>query len=289
MWERDGVLVVRRALGAADAERLARAIIEKSIEARVAHSPLVGDAGNSRDINLIDAHCALSELLSLVDCSPVFRAVLGIMGPRIQVGGIETLCRYPSEQMNLPLHTDGGSSLRSITLSTGRPIQIKAQIILTDTTIPGSGAFTYVPGSQWYLLEPEQLSSATARSVDLLLEAGDAVIFPWSLWHGASRKTSETPRVSVVIRYTQLWARQAFSSMERHRAIERQSLSERRRLLLFPEERNPRDSGECYYKWDDASLLATMFGQEWSDSLDRLACTAALTRGSRVYRSAATS
>lgn len=52
---------------------------------------------------------------------------------------------------------------------------------------------------------PSELMAGRIRQ--LTVDAGDAVIFPWCLWHGVAANRGEVPRESVIFRYGQLWMR----------------------------------------------------------------------------------
>jgi ectoine hydroxylase-related dioxygenase (phytanoyl-CoA dioxygenase family) len=51
------------------------------------------------------------------------------------------------------------------------------------------------------------IERAPAGVVQLLSKAGDAVIFPWSLWHAVAPHRGDRARKSVALRYGQLWCR----------------------------------------------------------------------------------
>ena len=103
--------------------------------------------------------------------------------------------------------------------------------------------FLFVPGSHRRKFPPKAPTSPRG-AVQLLTRPGDALLFPWSLWHAVAPNRSGRVRKSVTLRYGPLWARPYDHERLPAEVLER--LSPRRRRLfgdLGPESR----PWECYY------------------------------------------
>lgn len=244
-WDRDGFLVIREVLEPSAAAALAREVEKLSSQVELIPVALRGDGGNERDVNVLDAHRLIPELVALVDNPISLPIIVEVMGPHLQVGSIETMYRVAHPLDLMSLHTDGGPSLRNISLKPGEfPLQAKLQVFLTPVAGVGTGRFRCVPGSQQVPLTAERMQAAEAQAVGIDVDAGDAILFPWSLWHGVEAKQTESARISVIVRYVQSWARQAF----RLNAPLASELNVMQRLLLEPQSADPESGGEYFYK-----------------------------------------
>ena len=119
----------------------------------------------------------------------------------------EAIVRPPNPDDKGYIHTDGGQALRHIRVSeTSWPLQLKVQYFLTDLPKPGSGNFTLFPGSHLrpYPEGDNPVNASTPGAVQLCAEAGDAVVFTHSLWHGVSTNHSRRARKSLIYCYSQM-------------------------------------------------------------------------------------
>lgn len=206
-WRRDGFLLVRGALeGSEVRELLGR--IDEVVERY---------AGSEHGFKQSAAAYKVAEAITLTDCldplldhERVFPLLLDLLGPFLQVLGTEIFVRpsSASEELLVAWHTDGGPTLGRFLPRAGDPaLQLKTQFFLTDMPETDSGNFMLVPGSHRRLFPKQGLDATPAEAVQLTVHAGDAVIFPWSLWHAVAPNHSGRARRSVTVRYGQLWSR----------------------------------------------------------------------------------
>jgi ectoine hydroxylase-related dioxygenase (phytanoyl-CoA dioxygenase family) len=144
-----------------------------------------------------------------------------LLGPDVHVLGSEAFVRNAGDQPLEGWHTDGGASLMGIVLDpASRALQLKVQYFLTDLSGPDSGNFTLIPGS--HRRRPEQLGDdcylpevdemwrrgeMPPGAVQVLAKPGDALVFPYNMWHAVAPNRSGRTRRSVIIRYGHLWCR----------------------------------------------------------------------------------
>ncbi len=204
-WDDFGILILRGALSEAEVSMLRQRL-----------SPLlagVREEGthSTRIDNALQRTAALDRLL---DHPSVLPWLVDLLGTRFALLGSEIYARHGSENQIHDLHMDGGPSLWNIILDpSSLCLTLKVQFFLTDLEASDNGNFLYVPGS--HRRRPEKVggeevvfpSSAEKESVQLLAQAGDAVIFPWSLWHGVAPNRHGRTRESVILRFGQLWFR----------------------------------------------------------------------------------
>jgi phytanoyl-CoA dioxygenase PhyH len=145
-----------------------------------------------------------SAFLSTLDHPGFFDHVLDLMGPYIQVS-LTHLIFLPSRARDKPyVHVDGGDALGGIRVSRDSPaLTIKAMIFLTDHEEPFTGNFTLVPGSHDRPFDPDD----TSGRKQILVNAGDVILFPHALWHGPAENRSATTRETLFVGYSHLFMR----------------------------------------------------------------------------------
>jgi len=92
--------------------------------------------------------------------------------------------------------------------STPQPrISVKVGYFLTDLPAAGMGNLCVVPGS--HLAGPPDLdvSDQPAGALEVLADAGDAILFDRRLWHSASTNCSRRTRIFVTFGYAHRWLR----------------------------------------------------------------------------------
>lgn len=270
-WDQNGFLLIRNCLDDAEVAGLTAsmgALAEEaegwSPEKRRLHT---STAGNGKHVDLIGLPFLTDAADRLMDHPNLFGKILSLMGPFIYSPGMEYLERHSHNEQVLRLHTDGGGSLRCIFPSPeSLVLQLKVQIFLTDNDKPESGNFMMVPASHRtrFPLGASQIEEATRKAVPVLARKGDALIFPWSLWHAVSANRSTQVRKSIITRYSQLWMRPVDYDFAPE--VVSQRLTPRRRRLLadIPECRTQND----FYRPNIDDQVDVMFGQEWRDHPD---------------------
>jgi hypothetical protein len=202
-WRHDGFLLMRGALAAGEVAAL-REVAGALHQEHLRRNP---GGGLFLRPNVIADHPAL---LALVDHPRTFPVVLGLLGPDVQLSQSRLLIRPAGSQCGEFLHTDGGQAMGRIRLAPdSAPLQVKVSYCLTDLTGQEAGNFVVVPGSHLVPFPPGGVREASrcAGAVQLLLTAGDAVLFPHSLWHGAVENHSAHDRQALIYCYCQQFLR----------------------------------------------------------------------------------
>jgi ectoine hydroxylase-related dioxygenase (phytanoyl-CoA dioxygenase family) len=266
-YREDGFLVLQGVLTDEEVAAYGRAvdvtIDEHRDEARDDTNEAKGERQTLRLKQLFERTDAFDRL---IDAPKLLAPLISLMGPWIQVLGMELFVRFPSEggqRDSKPLvefHTDGGPALQQVLLDPrSRAIQLKAQVFLTDVSAPDSGNFMCVRGSHRLLPEPrvpcfvEEANRYVRRgtrppeTVEICARPGDALVFPPGLWHAVGPNNAGRSRKSVIIRYGQLWCR-PYDYVEVPRAV-RERMSARRRRMLG--DLGPGAGATAYYKPKD--------------------------------------
>ncbi|MEM7028565.1 MAG: phytanoyl-CoA dioxygenase family protein [Chloroflexota bacterium] len=147
---------------------------------------------------------------SLIDHPSTFGVIVDLLGPYLQLMGTVIYVRYPSGNMPFDWHTDGGPSLSEFRVEPdSRPLNFKIQYFLTDIPEENRANFCFVPGSHRHAFPKDGFAKGEwpKDGVQLVAEAGDAVIFNYSLWHAVAPNEGQDVRRSVTFRYGQLWSR----------------------------------------------------------------------------------
>jgi hypothetical protein len=145
-----------------------------------------------------------SAFLSALDHCGFFEHVVELMGPYIQVSLTHLIYLPPNARDKPYIHVDGGDALGAIRVSSDSPaLTLKAMIFLTDHEKTFTGNFTVVPGSH-------DIPFAAERSPgprQIMVRAGDVVLFPHALWHGPAENRSTRTRETLFIGYSHLFMR----------------------------------------------------------------------------------
>jgi ectoine hydroxylase-related dioxygenase (phytanoyl-CoA dioxygenase family) len=183
------------------------------------------------------------EFIELVDHKPVFDLILEIMGTSIQVARAQVTVIPQGVQEAAFLHTDSGTLGRCFSAPGCVPLMVSVQYFLTDLNGDGEGNFVYVPASQHTPFPQEDgkpngsQTSGFMKGIDLpgrtqiKIRAGDAVVFPHSLWHGASLNNGSKARLSLTYSYSQLFVRPYDYVAQPNHVLELCRSDRQRRLL----------------------------------------------------------
>ena len=157
-------------------------------------------------------------------------------------------------------HTDAGPSLQRIhPHADSLPLQFKIKFFLTDLSEPDTANFMCVPGSHKKTYPENRLEKGVypEGAIQVLAEAGDAVIFPWALWHGVGPNRTDRIRKSVTFRYGLMWCRPYDYDRLPSHVLDRMTPRQRRLFGDMGETFHPTD----YYKPNDQ--LEIICGDEW--------------------------
>lgn len=259
VWHKNGFLLFKGILSKNEILLMRKKILE------ISEKELLSGKKDILLTNLIDFSPIFDSLL---DRTNLFSKILGLMGPYIQIQGTEALVRFQNFEGALKIHTDGGPSLsRIFPHKKSLVLQLKIQFFLTDVSDPNHGNMIVVPRSHVWPFNDSYVSRNQQEYTQILAESGDAILFPWSLWHGAAKNISSSPRVSIIIRYSQIWHRTV--GYERINQTILQRLSQRQRYLLGDFSDAERLYGYYYPPSDD--FLDVIFGElrnkvkEWEE------------------------
>ncbi len=116
-----------------------------------------------------------------------------------------------------------------------------------------------VPGSHKKAFHEKRLLKGTypEGAIQVLAEAGDAVIFPWALWHGVGPNQTDRIRKSVTFRYGQMWCRPYDYDRLPSHVLDRMTPRRRRLFGDMGENHHPTD----YYKPNDQ--IQIICGEDW--------------------------
>jgi hypothetical protein len=240
-WQRNGYIHLTGVLDERLLRRMRRGV-EDTVEKfealpdtqRLSHLGATGTTA-SDDMRLRNVVSLSSFMDELLDLPGVFELALALLGPYMQVCGTEILLRRPYPKEALALHVDGGSSLgRMLPNVESNVSHVKALYFLTDVEGADQGNVVLVPGS--HVVEFPSSSQALAahpfrkKAFQVSARAGDVILFPATLWHAVAPNKGDVTRTSLVVWYSQLWARPVDYFTIDPRVLER--LTARQRLLL---------------------------------------------------------
>lgn len=242
-WDEDGYLIIKNALSAGEvAELVVEVDYLDEVSQRLGRNPnLMLDA-----VNIIDAateglfqpeqdnvgtllrHEPSEAFLNLIDHPNHLGIVCELIGAAIQLSWTEAVVRPPSPKPANRWHKDGSKPYYFPTVGRKTALQwARIGFFLTDVLQPDMGNFTVIPGSHragfpklsqglehaltvtsfTNFKQIEQIDAGVPGARQLLLEAGDAVLFHNSLWHCVPRNTSNVRRKNLWFVYTPLWMR----------------------------------------------------------------------------------
>lgn len=209
-FERDGYLLVRGALSAAEVDRYAGALAEVYEEEARA-----GRLGPGGAMHVLSGVPRDERLLDLLDHPAIFPLVWGVLGWDIYMYHSHLNVHPPLRAESVPVwrwHQDGGRQNLQIE-SAPRPLMsVRVAYWLSDLSAPGRGNLMVIPGSHLRNTlprpeHPERGFDQPEGAVELLAEPGDAVFFDRRIWHARSDNRSEITRRAVFLGYTYRWVR----------------------------------------------------------------------------------
>ncbi len=263
-WHEEGYFILKQVLSPTEVHTLLKAV-DIAIETYVQETPSLQNATSKFGkgaYTIIRAIERTDALDILTDHPKTFGTILSLMGPYLQIMGTQIYVRHPGEGQLMGFHTDAGQSLQQIhPHPQSLPLQFKVQFFLTDLSLADRGNFMCVPGSHRkpFPSERPKLGTYPDGAIQILAEAGDAVIFPWALWHGVGPNKTDRIRKSVTFRYGQMWCRPYdYETLPAH-VLER--MTPRRRRLFG-------DMGEAYHPTDyykPKDQLEIILSDEWKD------------------------
>ena len=235
-FERDGLLLVPRALDAAQLRRVTEAV--DRVYADEAAGGRIAAGAALHLMGMLDRDPALLEL---VDHASTFRYVWGLLGWNVYTHhnhldvhpGVTGAPRPPWNW-----HQDGYRQNSDIASDARPMLSMKVAFVLPDLTSTGRGATQVIPGSHLRNTLPGRPADPHGDYADpvgateIRARAGDAFVFDRRLWHSRSVNRSGVTRKMVFIGYTHRWIRPLDEVNYRDRAEWFAELSPLRQQLL---------------------------------------------------------
>lgn len=224
-WEEQGYLVLRGALSSdevalfsGELDRLRQIPGYEPVRDErmpIGHYAWLPHASNLDNGEFMDRRDLIpygQHFVDLIDRPYIFDLIVDIMGPYILLSMSQGIVRPANEKFPGYTHTDGGESLRRIRVEKGcPPLAMKAMYFLTDVDKEDAGNFTVFPGSHHRQIpfnvdDPPNPYSDGAKQI--MVNAGDCVLFPHAMWHGPCLNKTGTVRKTLLYNYCQLFLRQ---------------------------------------------------------------------------------
>jgi hypothetical protein len=208
-FDRDGYLIIRGALGPAEAAA-AREVADRVYAA----AARTGSLGPDGSMHLLSAVANCPDVAGLIDHPATFGCVWPVLGWNIHVYHSH-LDVHPPVGVRLPFrfdwHQDGGRQNREIETTPRPRLSVKLAYWLSDVSEPGRGNLKVVPGSHvvnWIDGPPRRDVEwpDPEGAVEVTGSPGDAVLFDRRIWHARSRNYSGYTRKAVFFGYTYRWA-----------------------------------------------------------------------------------
>ncbi len=204
--ERDGYLLVRGALDATMVERVLAASARE--DARYRRQTGVGP---HHVLNLHDLVARDDLWLELVDLPTTFAKVWGLLGWHIQLFHTQLIVTPPAPRGAGPgaygWHQDNNRMNLDLETTPQPRVSVKVGYFLTDLPRAGMGNLAVVPGSHLAARPDTAGAEPPEGAVEIIADAGDAVLFDRRLWHAASTNTSDRTRTFVTYGYSYRWLR----------------------------------------------------------------------------------
>ena len=207
-FEEDGFFAVENAIPQDMVARLVTAF-DRVGAAHLGTKTLAADA----KFNLLDFVGRDEAFIELLDWHTTFPKVWGILGWNIKLYHSHMIHSppLPSEESDTPKrlgwHQDSGRLNIELEGNPRPRVSLKVAYFLTDTSVPGRGNFSVVPGSQkWNSVEmPPEKTADPEGAIPVFAKPGDAVFFDRRLWHAAGRNTSDITRKVLFYGYSYRW------------------------------------------------------------------------------------
>ena len=208
-FEQEGYFIIPDALPASLVHDLGVVVDRLDRQSRRKHGI------DSREmIHILDFIGRDDLFLRLLDWPLTFPKVWGILGWNIQLYHSDMVITPPrgvhsAEKRRLSWHQDSGRLNLELEGDPRPRVSLKIGFFLTDTSVPGFGNFTIVPGSHRRnrLHFPEDGVSDPDDALTVCVPPGAAVFFDRRLWHSGSPNDSDWTRKVLFYGYSYRWLR----------------------------------------------------------------------------------
>ena len=207
-FEDNGFFAVEDAIPQEMVDKLVAAV-DRVGAAHLGKNELPSDAR----FNLLDFVGRDDSFIELLDWPTTFPKVWGILGWNIKLyhSHLIVLPPLPIEERDksqrLGWHQDSGRLNFELEGEPRPRISLKVAFFLTDTSVPGRGNFSVVPGSQKSntLEMPDDPTADPEGAISVFAKPGTAVFFDRRLWHAAGRNSSDITRKVLFYGYSYRW------------------------------------------------------------------------------------
>jgi len=207
-FEDNGFLIVENAIPEEKVEKLITAFDRVGAE-HLGKDELPSDAS----FNILDFVGRDEIFIELLDWYKTFPKVWGILGWNIKLyhSHLIALPPMPEEERDkkrrLGWHQDSGRLNIELEGNPRPRVSLKVAYFLTDTSVPGRGNFSVIPGSQKLnsLQMPDDDRTDPENATPVYAKPGTAVFFDRRLWHAVGRNTSEITRKVLFYGYSYRW------------------------------------------------------------------------------------
>ena len=207
-FEDNGFFIVEDALPEDKVEKLTAAFDRVGAE-HLGKEKLPSDAR----FNILDFVGRDEIFIELLDWYKTFPKVWGILGWNIKLYHSHLIALPPlsveerEKKGRLGWHQDSGRLNIELEGNPRARVSLKVAYFLTDTSIPGRGNFSVIPGSQKLnsLQMPDDDRSDPENAKPVYAKPGTAVFFDRRLWHAVGRNTSDITRKVLFYGYSYRW------------------------------------------------------------------------------------
>lgn len=209
-FERDGYFIVPDVLSSDQLTRLNAAVDRIDAEERAAQG-----IDPHATQNILDFIGRDEAFLELLDYSPVFPKVWGILGWNIQLYHSHMIITPPCApgaeipKKRLGWHQDSGRLNFELETTPQPRISLKVAYFLTDCSVPGRANLYVIPGSH-NTSKPASLNDPENDPKEgeaVLVKAGSAVFFDRRIWHASSPNHADFARKVLFYGYSYRWLR----------------------------------------------------------------------------------
>ena len=203
-FDRDGYVIVPRALEREHVERLIEAVDRAYLRHAAPDDPLHLLAFAGEDPAFIE----------LLDHPTTFPLVVDLLGANIFMYhghlDVHPPVRHTSPQV-WGWHQDGGVQNTDLETDPRPRMSVKIAYFLSDCSEPGRGNTRIIPGSHLRNTlprpAPRQPLAEPQEAIEVLAAPGDAMVFDRRLWHSKSPNRSSFTRRMLFYAYTYRWIR----------------------------------------------------------------------------------
>lgn len=163
--------------------------------------------------NMLDFVGKDEIFIELLDWYTTFPKVWGILGWNIRLYHSHMIGLPPlppeehEKQRRLGWHQDSGRLNIELEGEPRPRVSLKVAYFLTDTSVPGRGNFSVIPGSQRLnkVKMPDDDKADPENATPVYAKPGTAVFFDRRLWHAVGRNTSDMTRKVLFYGYSYRW------------------------------------------------------------------------------------